>query len=86
MGWRNLAYKELQPHLLKGEIDYCIRRTCEELNKRPDSPFHVVTSLKFTNNPKKVAKYIDKFKKSTSQCLLQTVITQVCHMNFSFMG
>ncbi len=61
MGWKHLAYKELQPYLLKGDIEHCINRTCEELNKYPNSPFQVVMSLKFTNNPKKVAEYLDRF-------------------------
>ncbi|MFX1238852.1 MAG: hypothetical protein ACFFAS_07230 [Promethearchaeota archaeon] len=77
MGWRNLAYKELQPHLLKAEIDYCIKRTCEELNKLPDSPFHIVTSLDFTNDPEKVAKFIDKFvKKEQNKFTIKAIYTE----------
>lgn len=52
---------ELHPYLLKGNIDYCIKRANEEITKIPQSPFHIIKDLEFSNDHEEIAKFFDNF-------------------------
>jgi hypothetical protein len=40
---------------------FCIERVKKEIESLPESPFHVVTSLQFSNSRDEVAFFIDRF-------------------------
>jgi len=66
MSWMNLSV-ELEPHIRKGDIVYCINQVTNAIKSLPDSPFHQIIELHFTNKPKKVAQYFKKFIKQENR-------------------
>ena len=52
---------QLEPRLRKGQIDACLEEAVKELNKLPETPFHIVHKLHFTNKPSKIAEYFNRF-------------------------
>ena len=66
MPWYDIA-REIAPWLQQGDIDRCIERVTRELQKLPDSPFHTVATLEFTNKPKDIARYFEEFISNESK-------------------
>lgn len=66
MDWLKLSDK-LEPHLRKGDLDFCMRSVAEALRALPESPFHQVIGLRFTNKPKKIAAYFKQFIRQESK-------------------
>ncbi len=60
MPWYNIA-QEIAPFVQKGNIDPCVQRVMDELRKQRPSPFHIVTTLEFTNKPEDIAQYFERF-------------------------
>ncbi len=60
MSWMKLANK-LEPYLRQGNLNYCIEQLIETIKLQPESPFHQIINLNFTNNSKEIAKYFQKF-------------------------
>ena len=52
---------QLEPKLRKGHIDACLEKAILELHKLPDTPFHIVHKLNFTNKPSKITQYFNQF-------------------------
>ena len=76
MGWFEIA-EQVEPELRKGGISTCISRVTEELKKLPDSPFHEVINLRFTNRPQNLAEYFSKFiRKEEARIDLKAIYTE----------
>ncbi len=60
MDWIAVA-NELAPYLRQGDLDHCIQRVTSILQGLPNSPYHVVLDMDFTNDPRVVAAYFDNF-------------------------
>lgn len=60
MNWFDLA-DELNKYILRGDTERPMARVEEALKALPDSPFHVVLGLQFTNAPDEVATILDGF-------------------------
>ncbi|KAB2866700.1 MAG: hypothetical protein F9K46_01780 [Anaerolineae bacterium] len=60
MDWITVA-NELGPYLQQGDLDHCIQRVTSILKGLPNSPYHVVLDMDFTNDPRSVAAYFDNF-------------------------
>jgi len=62
---RRLKWYELsqiiEPHLREGNLDHCTDQVRDALLLLPDSPFHIVTDLDFTNDPTAIAGHFDAF-------------------------
>lgn len=58
--WMVIA-NELEPYLRKGDLDYCIDRVSMTLREMPETVFHKVLELDFTNNPIEIAAHFDRF-------------------------
>jgi len=57
---------QLTPLLRAGDLYTCEVEASKVLQSLPDSPFHIITSLAITNDPKKTAGHFDKFFQSES--------------------
>jgi len=60
MRWLDLAL-ELEPILRRGGIETCTNRVKSALLSLPQSPFHLVTDLHFTNDIQDIALAFDNF-------------------------
>jgi hypothetical protein len=60
MDWIAVA-NELDSYLRQGDLAYCINHVSQIIRKLPDSPFHHVLAVDFTNDPIEVAKHFDQF-------------------------
>jgi len=60
MNWFEIA-RQIEPELRKGNLNSCIMRVIEELQKLPKSPFHSVVNFRFTNKVQEVADYFTNF-------------------------
>ena len=60
MEWMKTA-DDLRDHLRRGDLDHCIRHVSDVIRTRPDSPFHLVLEVDFTNDPTEVAAHFDQF-------------------------
>ena len=55
------ATQKLYEIMRNGDIDKCISILESELNKIPESPFHLIMDLDFTNNHHELAEIVDDF-------------------------
>ncbi|MBN1127145.1 MAG: hypothetical protein JXA82_19235 [Sedimentisphaerales bacterium] len=63
MDWFEIA-EELTPKIVNGDIETVISRVSGILRSLPESPFHLILGLEFTNRPVDVAEYFDNFLKA----------------------
>lgn len=76
MSWWELA-TELGPSLRKGDLTWCLERVSDALKSFPESPFHMVLDLKFTNDPYDVVHFFDKFiNKGDNRRRLKAIYTE----------
>ena len=76
MAWIDLDI-ELQPYIRQGNLEHCIDHVSKAMKALPDSPFHQILDLKFTNKPQKVAKYFKKFiNREKKRIQLKAVYTE----------
>ncbi len=69
MDWIEVANK-LEPYLKSGDLDKCIGELEGALKDLPNSPFHIVIGLDFTNKLADVAKYFTNFTERDSGKIL----------------
>jgi hypothetical protein len=50
MDWIEVA-NELESHLRRGDLAYCINHVSQIIRELPDSPFNHVLTVDFTNDP-----------------------------------
>ena len=60
MDWMTVA-RELESYLRRGDLTYCINHVSQIIRELPDSPFHHVLVVDFTNSPVEVAAHFDRF-------------------------
>jgi hypothetical protein len=60
MDWMEVA-QEAEEFLRKGDLEKCEKMVEESFDKTEPSPFHLVTTQNFTNDPSEIAKNIDDF-------------------------
>ncbi|HMN12678.1 MAG TPA: hypothetical protein PKD55_10190 [Bellilinea sp.] len=60
MHWIEVA-NELESYLRRGDLAYCINHVSQIIRTLPNSPFHHVLEVDFTNDPVEVAGYFDRF-------------------------
>jgi len=60
MDWGTVA-RELESYLRRGDLTYCINHVSQIIRELPDSPFHHVLAVDFTNDLVEVAGHFDRF-------------------------
>jgi hypothetical protein len=60
VSWFEIA-TDLEPYLRKGDLNFCIDRVSNIMRDLPQTPFHQIINLEFTNDPKDVVEYFEKF-------------------------
>ena len=52
---------EMMPWIVKGDVDSCLKRTEVELREIPETPYHQILDLSFSNPSEQVAGHIRRF-------------------------
>src|SRR5688572_2490245 len=60
MHWLEFA-NNLEPKLREGDLDYCIVQVADMIRSIPNTAWHLVLNVDFTNNPQDIAAIFDKF-------------------------
>lgn len=60
MDWMQVA-RDIEPFLHQGDIDYCINHVSNIIRSLPQSPYHHVLEVDFTNDPAEIAAEFDRF-------------------------
>lgn len=76
MNWFEIA-EQIDPELRKGNLNVCINRVTEELEKLPESPFHSVVNFRFTNKVQDIADYFTNFiRKEKERIDIKAIYTE----------